>query len=134
MTLYVDSSALVKRYVEEVDSETAEALLASDHRWVTAGHAYVEIALALRRRLGELARREAMAAFEADWERTFVVAIDETVCRRAAEIGMMTGARTLDALHLAAAERAGGRSIPVLTFDVRLAETARRLGFTVLGI
>jgi predicted nucleic acid-binding protein len=46
----------------------------------------------------------------------------------------MAGARTLDALHLAAAERAGGRSLPVLTFDVRLAEAARRLGFAVLGV
>lgn len=134
MSVYVDSSALVKRYVEESDSERAEALLLADTGWVTARHSYVEIALALHRRLAEEPRRAAMAAFEEDWDRIFVVAIDETVCRRAAELGALTGARTLDALHLAAAERAGGRSIPIVTFDLHLAEAARRLGLAVLGV
>jgi len=134
MTVYVDSSALIKRYVEEVESETAEALLGADPDWVTARHSYIEIVLALHRRLADDARRAAMAAFEADWDRMYLVALDETVCRRAAELGVVVGARTLDALHLAAAERAGGRSLPIVTFDVRLAEAARRLGFAVLGV
>jgi predicted nucleic acid-binding protein len=134
MTVSVDRSALIERDVEEAESETAEALLGADPDWVTARHSYVEIILALHRRLADDARRAAMAAFEADWDRMYLVALDETVCRRAAELGSMTGTRTLDALHLAAAERAGGRSLPVLTFDVRLAEAALRLGFTVLGV
>ncbi len=45
----------------------------------------------------------------------------------------MTGSRTLDALRLAAAERADGRSLPFLTFDTRLAQAAGTLGFTVIG-
>lgn len=45
----------------------------------------------------------------------------------------MTGSWTLDALHLAAAEQAGGRELPFVTFDLRLAEAARALGFTVIG-
>ena len=65
--------------------------------------------------------------------RTFVVALDETVSRRAAELGIASGSRALDALHLAAAERAGGRSLPVFTFDIRLAQAARSLGFPVVG-
>jgi len=44
-----------------------------------------------------------------------------------------TGARSLDALHLAAADRAGGRSVPIVTFDIRLGHAARSLGFTVIG-
>ena len=63
----------------------------------------------------------------------FVVALDEVVCRRAAELGIAAAARSLDALHLAAAERAGGRTLPVFTFDVRLAQAARALGFAVVG-
>lgn len=46
----------------------------------------------------------------------------------------MTNTKTLDALHLAAAERAGGRAVPFLTFDLRQAVAARSLGFTVLGV
>ena len=48
-------------------------------------------------------------------------------------MGVVTGCRTLDALHLAAAERSGGRSLPIVTFDRRLAQAARSVGFTVIG-
>jgi predicted nucleic acid-binding protein len=132
MTLYVDSSALVKRYVDETDSEAAEAVLLSDPDWVTARITLAEIRLALQRRLDDDVRTIAVAAFERDWERTFVVEVDAETCRRAVEFGTVTGSRTLDALHLAAAERAGGRSLPIVTFDVRLGHAARSLGFSVV--
>ncbi len=133
MTLYVDSSALVKRYVAEDDSDRVDAILLADPDWVTGGHTYVEVSLALQRRLGVAEHDIALDAFEQDWQRTFVVALDEVVIRRAAELGMASGSRSLDALHMAAAERAGGRSVPVFTFDVRLAHAARSLGFTIVG-
>ena len=133
MTLYTDSSALIKRYIAEDDSDDAESVLLSDVEWVTGRHTYVEVMLAIHRRLGEAERPVAAAAFERDWERTFVVELDGAVCRRAAELGITTGSRSLDALHLAAAERAGGRSVPIVTFDVRLGHAARSLGFGVIG-
>ena len=133
MTLYTDSSALIKRYVAEEDSDAAESLLLADPEWVTGRHTYVEVMLAIHRRLGDAERSVASAAFERDWQRTYVVALDDAVCRRAAELGIVTGARSLDALHLAAAERAGGRSLPIVTFDVRLGHAARSLGFGVIG-
>ena len=133
MTLYVDSSALIKRYVAEDNSDAADAILLSDTEWVTGRHTFVEVLLAIHRRLGEAERQVASAAFERDWQRTFVVALDDVVCRRAAELGIVTEARSLDALHLAAAERAGGRSVPLVTFDVRLGQAGRSLGFAVIG-
>lgn len=133
MTLYTDSSALIKRYVAEDDSDAAVSVLLADPEWVTGRHTFVEVMLAIQRRLGETERATAAAAFERDWQRTFVVALDDTVCRRAAELGIVAGARSLDALHLAAAERAGGRSVPIVTFDVRLGHAARSLGFGVIG-
>ena len=133
MTLYVDSSALVKRYVAEDDSDLAEAVLLADTEWVTGRHTLVEVMLAIHRRLGDAERGVATAAFERDWERSFVVVLDDAVCRRAAEFGVVTGARSLDALHLASADRAGGRSVPIVTFDVRLGLAARALGFSVIG-
>lgn len=133
MTVYVDSSALIKRYVAEEGSDLADALLLADTEWVTGYHTLVEVTLAIHRRVGDVERGIAAAAFERDWDRTFVVALDDTVCRRAAELGVATGARSLDALHLASADRAGGRSIPIVTFDVRLGLAARALGFSVIG-
>jgi predicted nucleic acid-binding protein len=133
VTLYTDSSALIKRYVAEDDSDAAESVLLADAEWVTGRHTFVEVLLAIHRRLGDAERTVASEAFERDWQRTHVVALDEAVCRRAAELGIATGARSLDALHLAAAERAGGRSLPIVTFDVRLGHAARSLGFGVIG-
>ena len=101
MSLYVDSSALLKRYVDEPDSDEAEALLRSDSTLLTARHAIVEL--------------------------------DRVTCDAAADIAEITGVRTVDALHLAAARRAGGSGVPFLTYDVRQAQAARGLGFTVVG-
>ena len=92
-----DSSALIKRYVAEDDSEDADAILLGDTEWVTGRHTFVEVLLAIHRRLGETERRMAITAFERDWQRTFVVALDDVVCRRAAELGIVTGARSIDA-------------------------------------
>lgn len=44
----------------------------------------------------------------------------------------MTGARTLDALQLAAARRIGGAAVSFVTFDIRRAQAARTLGLAVL--
>ena len=51
---------------------------------------------------------------------------------RVADIAELTGARTLDALHLAAAQRVGGSAVGFVTFDLRQAQAARILGMTVL--
>jgi predicted nucleic acid-binding protein len=133
MTLYLDSSAFTKRYVAEDGSDAVDALLSADAEWVTARHTLVEVVLALHRRLGEPEWVSARAAFDRDWDRSYVVTLDDDACRRAAEFGVATGARSLDALHLAAADRVGGRSLPIVTFDVRLGVAARALGFHVIG-
>lgn len=132
---YVDSSALVKRYVREPDSDAAERLLWADPEWVTAGHTLVEVRRTLALRLEdapELLPR-ARTAFERDWAKLHVVAVDENTCARAADIAEVTGARTLDALHLAAAHRAGAPALRIVTFDTRMAQAARGLGWSVAG-
>jgi uncharacterized protein len=132
MSLYVDSSALLKRYVDEPDSDVANALLASDPSLLTARHTLVEIRRNLARLLDERDGTAAKAAFM-DGIATFgIVELDEVTCAAAADIAELTGARTRDALHLAAAQRLGGAAVPFVTFDVRQARAARILGLTVL--
>ena len=131
--IYVDTSALLKRYVDEPDSEQAVGYLLSDPEWVCARHGQVEVRRNLHRLLGGGAREATLAAFAQDWARIHVVELDEVTCESAAAIAEVTGARTLDALHLAAAVRAGGRGALVVTFDHRQATAARALGLRVLG-
>ena len=61
-----------------------------------------------------------------------LVNLDADTCTQAAHIAETTLCRSLDALHLAAAWRAG-QNTTVLTFDLRRAATARSLGLAVLG-
>jgi len=133
VSLYVDSSALLKRYVDEPDSEVADSLLRSDSSLLTARHTIVEV----RRNLARLVTGRELAstrsAFATDLEVLSIIELDEVTCDGAAQIAEVTGMRTLDALHLAAAQRVGGPAVPFLTFDVRQAQAARALGLTVLG-
>lgn len=133
MSLYVDSSALLKRYVEEPDSDVAESLLLSDPSLLTARHTIVEVRRNLARLLDGRSLAAAREAFADDLRAVSIVELDAVTCEAAAAIGEVTGVRSLDALHLAAAQRIGGPAVPFLTFDVRQAQAARALGLTVVG-
>jgi uncharacterized protein len=133
VSLYVDSSALLKRYVDEPDSELADSLLGSDPTLVTARHTIVEVRRNLARLLDGRDLASARSAFASDLEVLSIVELDEVTCEGAATVAEVTGVRTLDALHLAAAQRLGGPAVPFLTFDARQAQAARALGLTVVG-
>lgn len=133
MSLYVDSSAVLKRYVAEPDSDAAEALLRSDPSLLTARHTIVEVRRNLARLLDERDAAAARSAFQDDLGAFALVELDEMTCENAAGIAELTGVRTLDALHLAAAQRVGGTAVPFVTFDLRQAQAARSLGLTVLA-
>jgi predicted nucleic acid-binding protein len=133
VTLYADSSALLKRYVEEADSDRADELLRSDESLVTARHTLVEVRRNLARLLDGSALADARRQFDDDVVAFAVVELDAATCELAATIAEHTGVRTLDALHLGAAQRAGGQALTILTFDVRQAQAARAVGFLVIG-
>lgn len=133
MTLYVDTSALLKRYIDESDSEYFGRLIASDSAWVTCRVTWVESWRDLGRLLEGESRTRARAAFAEDWLRFGVVEVDDFLCRDAGRVADETSARSLDALHLAAARRLGAGGVSFLTADLRQAQAARVLGFTVLG-
>lgn len=132
MTLYVDSSALLKRYVEESDSERAIELLGSDPELITARHSAVEIRRNLARLLTPAAATAARSYLVTDLESFAIVELDASTCELAATIAEQSGVRTLDALHLGAARRLG-TTLTFVTFDVRQAQAARSLGFAVAG-
>jgi predicted nucleic acid-binding protein len=133
MTTYVDSSALLKNYFAEPDSSLAERLLNSDSVLVTSWVTFVEVRRNLARVLRGTELREAKDQFAADMEAMALVAVDESVCRGAAQIAEQLGVRSLDAIQLASAQRLAIPSLPFVTFDLRQAQAARSLGFAVLG-
>ena len=133
MSVYVDSSAFLKLYLEESDSRRSEELLSADPVWVTGRHTSIEVRRNLARTLRGTPLVTARRQFARDWEATAVVELTAEVCDAAAELGELTGARSLDALHLGAARVVGGGALPLVTFDLRQAQIARGLGWVVLG-
>ena len=133
MTTYVDSSALLKRYVHEADSDVADRLLGADPVLVTSWVTVIE----LRRNLARLVDPEHLPEVRRqcthDLDQLALVSVDQVVCESAAEIGEQFQVRTLDAVHLACARRLQVPGLSFLTFDLRQAQVARQLGFTVLG-
>ena len=132
MSLYVDSSALLKRYVEEVDSAAADTLLRADAALLTARHTIVEVRRNLARLLSGRDLAVARAAFADDLTSISIIELDEATCESAASIAETIGVRTLDALHLAAARRVSEPGMGFLTFDLRQAQAARALGLVVV--
>ena len=133
MTLYLDTSALLKRYFDEPDSVAFEALLLSDPEWLTGRHTAIEVRRNFARTLKGSPAARAIEQFRRDWDAMAVVELDETTCDIAASFAETTGVRTLDALHLASAQRAGSGALPFVTYDLRQAHAARSIGWTVLG-
>ena len=132
MSTYVDSSALLKRYVEEPDSAEADTLLRADPALLTARHTVVEVRRNLARLLSGRDLVAARLAFANDLRSFSIVELDEATCESAAMIAETTGVRSLDALHLAAAQRVSAPGVGFLTFDLRQAQAARALGLMVL--
>ena len=133
MTLFLDTSALVKRYVAEEGTELVLRRMDDDPEWIVSAVARTEAEITLCRlgfgpdQIAELSER-----LRQDWERCLVVPVDPACLDRAAEIGCRYQVRTLDALHLAAADRLPARPV-VLTFDRRQADAARSMDLAVEG-
>lgn len=133
MTSYIDSSALLKRYVVEPDSAVAAELLDADPVLITSWVTAVEVRRNLARLLDGAVLRQARAQFNRDLDGFALVLCDEAVALAAAEIGETLGVRSLDAIHLASARRVRDDQLTFVTFDLRQAQAARSLDLIVRG-
>ena len=133
MTVYVDSSLLLTVYFGEPASARCEGILLDDPAWVTARHTTAEVRRNLARALAGPELAAARLQFERDWSAMAVVELTAEVVEAAVDLAELSGARTLDALHLGAAQVVGGGGLAFATCDQRQAAAARSLGWVVLG-
>ena len=145
---YLDTSALVKRYLRELGSDWVDALLdpAAGHRVLTAEIARVEVAAALAARQRApapvsitQAQRDRMLALVAQhFQREYVtVRISAALIDRAAALVTSYRLRGYDAVHLAAAltvngivTATGAPTITVIASDADLLLAALGEGLT----
>jgi predicted nucleic acid-binding protein len=133
MTLYVDTSALVRRYLHDRHRPLVIEAMAADDAWAASSLVRTEAQVALHR--AAVSSRQQVALWRElrdEWDAFWVVPLDERCMARAVEIGATYGVRIVDAVHLAAADRLP-RPVRFLTFDRRQIPAAAALGFEVLS-
>jgi predicted nucleic acid-binding protein len=129
MTLFVDTSALVKRYVEEPDRDVVLEAMAGDDVWCASELALTEALLTLHRVAATPRQAERLGRMlRADWDAFHVVPVDDRCLATAAEIGANYGLAVTHAIHLAAAGRLP-RPVRYLTLDPRQVSVAVALDF-----
>ncbi len=133
MTLALDTTALLARYLDGPFRPVILDAMSADPIWCASALALSE-AMMLVDRLGDDPSRtdELRGAIRDDWERVAVVPVDQRCLDRAAELGRTQPLRTVDALHLAAADRLP-RPLTFATFDPAQIPVAMGLGFDVLS-
>ena len=133
MTLAVDASALVKRYLHEPGRELVLEAMGADDVWCASELCRTEVLLVLHRVASGPRQANALArSFRDDWDAFNVVPVDDRCLARAADIGAEYGLRTVDAVHLAAADRLP-RPTHYLTFDRHQIPGALALGLQVVS-
>ncbi len=136
MILYLDASALVKRYVAEAGSAKVAAAISQAVVTGTTLVSRAEVAVALGKavRVKALTQEEALAAlqvFRNDWVDLVRIQVTEMVIARADLLAWDHRLRGYDAVQLASAlawQDALGEQVTMATFDKHLWALAESVG------
>ena len=130
MTAYLDSSAVVKLFVDDEDGEQEVRIALHLLDPVsTSRMTYVETraALAAARRAGRFGSADhaaAQAEFERVWDEWHIVELTPAVALEAGDVAEAFGLRAGDAVQLASARRLQEDDVMVISWDARLRSAA----------
>jgi uncharacterized protein len=136
VTLYLDTSSLVKLYVHESGSDMVRQLVDGATLVATSAIAYAEARAAFARRrrervLSPSAFVAAKKALESDWPRYLTVEVTSALSRQAGDYAERYRLRAYDSLHLASfaevVREAGRVHTDFSSFDQALNRAARSL-------
>ena len=141
MILYLDTSALVKLYIEESGSQEVAHAVEEAQIVSTSRVAYVEARAGIARkcREGDLSKKEHNYVVEAligDWDRYFIIEVSENVTKLGGALTEKQSLRGFDAIHLASALLLRNRTrldVSFSCFDERLKTAAVAEGLMVNG-
>jgi uncharacterized protein len=137
--LYLDASAIVKRYIRESRSKEAGALIDGAVAVATSMVSRAEVAAAFARavRLGVLddpAGRRAQRRFAGEWPDYVRIPLTEALVARADSLAWNHGLRGYDAVQLASAlawQDSIGQDVVLATFDRQLTKAGTAAGLRV---
>lgn len=128
--LYLDASALVKRYIDEEGSEAVREAMRGADALSMCRIGFVETV----RAVGRDGDRSDIERAERDWPWIDAVEIDQALSEHAARLALSHRLRTLDALHLAAALSLSNEELTIATWDKRLHRAALEEGLATLPV
>ena len=133
MRIFLDTSALAKRYVQEPGSKELEELFDSITPEVLISNlAFVEFAAAMGRKLRDKAiermkASKAIKELEEDWYNVFAkIPLDESLAETAAALALEYSLKGADAVHLASAQVTSVELF--VASDDRLIRVAKKMG------
>jgi predicted nucleic acid-binding protein len=140
MILYLDTSALVKKYFEEKNSPEVIAVWKSALGICTSAVAYAELLAAVYRKASETRVdkplfESVVSTFQTDWSSFIIVEVDNRLNETIHKVIANHGLRGFDAIHLASALAIGSVVADHFLFacyDERLAQAARAEGLETL--
>jgi predicted nucleic acid-binding protein len=108
MVVYIDTSSLVKLYVEEDDSQKVADLVRSSKTTATSMVAYSEARAAFARRFREnmfkpREYKRLISFFDEDWGNYMMVRLTKKLVYFAGDLAEKHGLRGFDAIHLSSA-------------------------------
>jgi uncharacterized protein len=140
VTLYLDTSSVIKLYVSEAGSDRVRKLVDDAAVVATSVVTYAETRAALARLRREKALtianfRSAKSAFEGQWATFLTLEATDSLSRAAGTLAEQYRLRGFDSVHLASfaevARRAGPRETRFSSFDDRLNQAAEKLRRTL---
>jgi predicted nucleic acid-binding protein len=129
VVVYLDSSAIVKLVVQEVESSALLALLAEHPERASSALARVEVLRAVRRARGSPSVRRRAGDVLA---RIALIRIDDDILARASELAP-ADLRSLDAIHIASALAVREELVGLVSYDERLSSAAATLKLPVMA-
>jgi predicted nucleic acid-binding protein len=140
MNLYFDTSALIKRYINEPGTENVRAWIRAANNMATGLLTRAETTAGLTRlqNRGIITQEDygqALEQFRLDWSSYYRIAINEELIARADFLACQHGLRGYDAVHLAAAliwQEALMLPVTLATYDQNLASAGRNSGLNIL--
>ena len=140
MIVYLDTSSLVKLYVEEIDSEKIRDYVHNAATVSTSRIAYAEARAAFAKKqkeegFGSKVLRKIVEDFNRDWESYFVIEITDGLVRVAGDIAEKYLLRGFDSIHLASAIHLKNKidsAIYFSSYDTRMNQAAEKEGIILL--
>jgi uncharacterized protein len=139
--IYLDSSALVKRYLKETGTDVVNSIILSSKAKATSKLSYPEIlsAFARKHRTNEIGHglfHSAINKFEGDWLQLYVIEFSDEILQPIKQVSQKYPLKAADTVHLASALWLRSSTKADVTFvasDSRLLEAAQRENLQIVN-